>query len=288
MKYGVAGDQFAGRVLFGLPVHSSRFAVLPPHFVYNEEWPKERVNEVMSSVAQENEQVTPQRVMTMMAEQNASLTPMIRGWFTSLTSAMNLDGDISFSPDNSGDTTGSRDEVRDEWEVFEWKDRVDRVVPHDWSPPLQTSWPRGVELWFPGIPSDRIGPFRDMRPSDMLCEKARYRLSDCRATFVLLESFLHKSSGRAGCPSVFCSSADRPSVATARLSLLKKHLHLADPLMEEVCNTPKKSRKQYAVPRKKPATVGKRLRGKQGESLLKRAVAKVKCARTQGSDAAVA
>ena len=50
MKYGVAGDQFAGRVLCELPVHSSHFAVLPPHFVYNEEWPKERVNEVMSSV----------------------------------------------------------------------------------------------------------------------------------------------------------------------------------------------------------------------------------------------
>ena len=28
MKYGVAGDQFSGRVLCGLPVHSSRFAVL--------------------------------------------------------------------------------------------------------------------------------------------------------------------------------------------------------------------------------------------------------------------
>ena len=75
-----------------------------------------------------------------MAEQNI-FDSMIRGF----TSSMNLDGDISFSPDNSGDTTGSRDEVRDEWEVFEWNDRDDRVVPHD---ELQTSWPRGVDSGF--------------------------------------------------------------------------------------------------------------------------------------------
>ncbi|EGZ22322.1 hypothetical protein PHYSODRAFT_491802, partial [Phytophthora sojae] len=31
-RYEAAGDQFLGRVVAGLPVNDSKFAILPPHF----------------------------------------------------------------------------------------------------------------------------------------------------------------------------------------------------------------------------------------------------------------
>jgi hypothetical protein len=33
LRYEAAGDQYCGRIVSGLQVHSSKFAVLPPHFL---------------------------------------------------------------------------------------------------------------------------------------------------------------------------------------------------------------------------------------------------------------
>eukprot|EP01094_Clydonella_sp_ATCC50884_P008025 TRINITY_DN172_c0_g1_i4.p1 TRINITY_DN172_c0_g1~~TRINITY_DN172_c0_g1_i4.p1 ORF type:complete len:260 (+),score=31.67 TRINITY_DN172_c0_g1_i4:645-1424(+) len=138
-----------------------------------------------------------------------------------------------------------------------------------------------------GIPSQRIRPLREMHGCDMPTTRARRHLEDFRSVFKLCESFVGKTkSGRHPPPSVLVSSAARPSAARSSLQQLRVAIDTLRPLFARACTAPDhKADRSAVVSRLKVSTLGKRMRGKSGASMLKIAVKDVKHARKEAKRA---
>lgn len=392
MKFAVAGDQYVGRTLSGLPLQSVKFATLPPHFVYSEEWPKERVDalmfrcfpdalvnrqgfypvlqmcfasavyhsewlmdnvcadsvirnlcvfthnigrclmasgvvrsglqsdcmvatglpsnvrffgefaEIKESLKELNlvkedlaacvvdavkkgveehsleiEQMTPARVLSQANQYSERTYDRMISLFENLARSLG----VAFDPNSPSEraSIGEADsQPEDSWAFFTWRGKSDQLVPEDWQPPLQTNWPRGAELWYLGIPSERIRPLRDMKGNDMPTEAARRRLGDFRTAFHRVEEFMDKiRKPRYPNPRVLLNSSSRPSESLVQLRPLHSALSHIMPLMEAVSEVSEGTKHQRSiVSRLKISTVGKRLRGKKGEKVLCTAVARVK------------
>lgn len=117
-----------------------------------------------------------------------------------------------------------------------------------------------------------------MKGSDMPTEAARRRLSDFRTVFNRVDDFLKAIREICPIPSVLTNSPSQPSAARSALSSLRAALPLIGPLIEKTCTA--KNQRAYSHHRLKIATLGSRLRGKRGSSLVERAVCDVKRSRT--------
>eukprot|EP01094_Clydonella_sp_ATCC50884_P008023 TRINITY_DN172_c0_g1_i1.p1 TRINITY_DN172_c0_g1~~TRINITY_DN172_c0_g1_i1.p1 ORF type:complete len:293 (+),score=35.04 TRINITY_DN172_c0_g1_i1:645-1523(+) len=243
------------------------------------------VHQALEDRAAAFDQLTPDKMLelaNLQAERSCSKMSTLLKELAERLGVTDLEGAIRVNGAN-----GSTEDCVDEWKCFERGDRDDRVVPEDWEPALQTTWPRGAELWYLGIPSQRIRPLREMHGCDMPTTRARRHLEDFRSVFKLCESFVGKTkSGRHPPPSVLVSSAARPSAARSSLQQLRVAIDTLRPLFARACTAPDhKADRSAVVSRLKVSTLGKRMRGKSGASMLKIAVKDVKHARKEAKRA---